>query len=110
MGRPSKVTVVEFSALEAVSHFVNKNRSTTLEVIVVSLESRVKDLTPENRGVFVSKIAEAIGTLEESGKILETDSGITFVPNPKGRPKGSKNTPKATPEVVPEVVSETAQS
>ena len=114
MGRPKIVTVEDFSATVAVEHFIKKNRETTLDALVDKLSSRVKEVTPENKGVYVSKITEALEQLETDNKITVSENVIKLVPGIIGRPKGSKNTPKTTPEVVSEVVpvpeAESAQS
>jgi hypothetical protein len=108
MGRPKIVTVEEFSAIVAVEHFIKKNRETTLDALVEKLSSRVKEVTPENKGVYVSKITEALEQLETDNMITDSEDVIKLVSKPIGRPKGSKNTPKATPEIVSEVVPDTS--
>lgn len=108
MGRPKIVTVEEFVAKVAVEHFIKKNRETTLDALVDKLSSRVKEVTPENKGVYVSKITEALEQLETDNKITVSEDVIKLVPRIIGRPKGSKNTPKATPDVVSEVVPDTS--
>jgi hypothetical protein len=112
MGRPKIVAVEDFSAKVAVEHFIKKNRETTLDALVEALASRVKEVTPDNNGVYVSKITEALEQLETDNKITVSEDSIKIVPRPLGRPKGSKNAPKVTPEVVPDTSAqmESAQS
>jgi hypothetical protein len=108
MGRPKIVTVEEFVAKVAVEHFIKKNKETTLDALVEKLSSRVKEVTPENKGVYVSKITEALEQLETDNKITVSEDVIKLVPGIIGRPRGSKNAPKATPDVVSEVVPDTS--